>query len=41
MTSVEMFLRYRTVKADKLDAAMARLDARLNTPITRPSVAVL
>lgn len=30
-SSVEMFLRYRTVKADKLDAAMTRL----NTLITR------
>ncbi|MDI3465647.1 MAG: hypothetical protein OJF50_004468 [Nitrospira sp.] len=36
-SSVEMFLRYRTVKADRLDAAMARLDARLNTPATRAS----
>lgn len=36
-SSVEMFLRYRTVKADRLDAAMARLDARLNTPVTRAS----
>ena len=33
-SSVEMFLRYRTVKADRLDAAMARLDASINTLIT-------
>ena len=33
-SSVEMFLRYRTVKADKLDAAMAQLDARINTQVT-------
>jgi hypothetical protein len=32
--SVEMFLRYRTVKAEKLDAAMARLDAVINTQVT-------
>jgi hypothetical protein len=30
-SSVEMFLRYRTVKAEKLDAAMSNL----NTLITR------
>jgi integrase len=30
-SSVEMFLRYRTIKAEKLDAAMTRL----NTLITR------
>jgi len=33
--SVEMFLRYRTIKAEKLDAAMARL----NTLITRRQTA--
>lgn|GEM_PF-1313415 len=32
---VEMFLRYRTIKAEKLDAAMARL----NTLITRRQTA--
>ena len=31
-SSVEMFLRYRTIKAEKLDDAMTRL----NTLITRP-----
>src|SRR5215831_4198156 len=34
-SSVEMFLRYRTIKAEKLDAAMARL----NTLITRRQTA--
>jgi hypothetical protein len=34
-SSVEMFLRYRTIKADKLDDAMNRL----NTLITRCSPA--
>ena len=33
-SSVEMFLRYRTVKAERLDEAMARLDATINTLIT-------
>lgn len=33
--SVEMFLRYRTIKAEKLDAAMTRL----NTLITRRQTA--
>lgn len=33
-SSVEMFLRYRTVKAERLDSAMARLDAAINTPAT-------
>jgi integrase len=28
--SVEMYLRYRTVKPERLDAAMARLDAAVN-----------
>jgi hypothetical protein len=28
------FLRYRTVKAERLDSAMARLDAVINTPRT-------
>jgi hypothetical protein len=37
---VEMFLRYRTVKADRLDAAMARLDVRINTPATRASARI-
>jgi len=35
-SSVEMFLRYRTIKADKLDAAMTRL----NTLITRRQTTV-
>jgi integrase len=34
-SSVEMFLRYRTIKAEKLDEAMSRL----NTLITRPQPA--
>ena len=29
-----MFLRYRTVKAERLDATMVRLDATINTVIT-------
>jgi integrase len=33
-SSVEMFLRYRTVKAERLDSAMAQLDAAINTPVT-------
>jgi integrase len=33
-SSVEMFLRYRTVKAERLDSAMARLEAAINTPVT-------
>ena len=33
---VEMFLRYRIVKADKLDAAMALLDATVNTSSRSP-----
>jgi integrase len=33
-SSVEMFLRYRTVKADRLNSAMARLDAVINTHVT-------
>jgi len=28
------FLRYRTVKAERLDSAMAKLDAAINTPVT-------
>lgn len=40
-SSVEMFLRYRKVKAEKLDAAMSRLDAALNTLITQPTSAAL
>lgn len=40
-SSVEMFLRYRKVRAEKLDAAMRRLDASLNTVITPPTVAAL
>ena len=35
-SSVEMFLRYRSVKAEKLDEAMSRL----NTLITRPISAI-
>jgi site-specific recombinase XerD len=30
-SSVEMFLRYRKVRAEKLDAAMQRFDAAINT----------
>lgn len=33
-SSVEMFLRYRKVRAEKLDIAMKRLDSALNTLIT-------
>jgi integrase len=33
-SSVEMFLRYRSVKGERLDAAMKRLDTVLNTLIT-------
>ena len=36
--SMEMYLRYRTVKPERLDAAMARLDAAVNTVITPGSV---
>jgi integrase len=36
--SVEMYLRYRTVKPERLDAAMARLDAAVKTVITPASV---
>lgn len=32
--SVEMYLRYRSVRPERLDAAMARLDAAVNTPLT-------
>jgi integrase len=38
-SSVEMFLRYRKVRAEKLDAAMRQLDATLNTLITPASAA--
>ena len=38
---VEMFLRYRKVKADRLDGAMQRLDSVLNTLITPPASAVV
>jgi hypothetical protein len=31
-SSVEMFLRYRTIKSERLDSAMARLDAAITTP---------
>jgi integrase len=40
-SSVEMFLRYRNVKAEKLDAAMKRLDSVLNTVITPPASAAI
>ena len=33
-SSVEMFLRYRTINAERLELAMARLDAAINTPVT-------
>jgi hypothetical protein len=33
-SSVEMFLRHRTVGAERLDSAMARLEAAINTPAT-------
>jgi len=39
-SSVEMFLRYRTIKAERLDSAMARLDAAINTPVTPRAVRV-
>ena len=32
--SIEMYLRYRSVRPERLDAAMARLDAAVNTLIT-------
>lgn len=38
--SVEMFLHYRTVKANKLDAAMARLNTTMNTQVTRRSARI-
>jgi integrase len=38
---VEMFLRYRKVKAERLDGAMQRLDSVLNTVITPPASAVV
>jgi integrase len=38
---VEMFLRYRKVKAEKLDDAMKKLDSALNTVITPPSAAAV
>jgi integrase len=38
---VEMFLRYRKVKAERLDDAMQRLDSVLNTVITPPASAVV
>jgi len=40
-SSVEMFLRYRKVRAEKLDAAMKRLDSALNTLITPASTAAV
>jgi site-specific recombinase XerD len=40
-SSVEMFLRYRKVKAERLDAAMTRLDTALNTLITPPTSAAI
>jgi integrase len=40
-SSVEMFLRYRSVKGEKLDAAMKRLDIVLNTVITPPASAAI
>jgi integrase len=40
-SSVEMFLRYRSVKGEKLDAAMKRLDSVLNTVITPPASAAI
>jgi hypothetical protein len=36
--SVEMYLRYRTINPERLDAAMARLDAAVNTLITPATV---
>ena len=35
-SSVEMFIRYRTVKAERLDSAMARLALPLTPPV-RPA----
>jgi integrase len=40
-SSVEMFLRYRSIKPEKLDAAMKQLDARINTPETPARSATL
>jgi hypothetical protein len=40
-SSVEMFLRDRKVRAEKLDAAMQRLDAAMNTLITPASAALV
>jgi hypothetical protein len=33
-SSVEMFLRCRTIKAERLNSATARLDAAINSPAT-------
>jgi integrase len=40
-SSVEMFLRYRSVKGEKLDAAMKRLDNVLNTVRTPSASAAI
>lgn len=40
-SSIEMFLRYRKVRAEKLDAAMKRLDTVLNTLLTPASTAAV
>ena len=40
-SSVEMFLRYRRIKAERLDAAMSKLDVALNTLITPASEAAI
>ena len=40
-SSVEMFLRYRSVKGEKLDAAMKCLDVALNTVITPANSAAI
>ena len=39
-SSVEMFLRYRSVRPEHLDAAMKRLDSALGTVMAPPSSAV-
>ena len=39
-SSVEMFLRYRSVKPEHLDAAMKRLDSALGTVMAPPCTAV-
>jgi hypothetical protein len=40
-SSVEIFLRYRKVRAEKFDAAIQRLGAAINTVITPASAAAV